>query len=71
MPGASGQLAHCGDPPVLLTPSECRVVEHRPDRYWLYVVTNCATEPTLQEPGPNRADLPWWKVWKKEKGADE
>lgn len=56
---------------MLLTPSECRVVEHRPDRYWLYVVANCATEPTLQEPGPNRADLPWWKVRKKEKGADE
>ena len=49
---------------VLLTPNERRVAEDRPDCYWLYVVTNCATEPKLQEPRPNPAQLPWRKVQK-------
>jgi hypothetical protein len=34
---------------ILLTPNERRVAEDRRDCYWLYVVTNCATEPKLQE----------------------
>ena len=35
---------------ILLTPNEQRVAEDRRDCYWLYIVTNCATKPTLQEP---------------------
>ena len=35
---------------ILLTPNEHRVAEDRPDCFWLYVVTNCAGEPELQEP---------------------
>ena len=34
---------------VLLTPNERRVAEDRPDCYWLYVVTNCAGEPSAGE----------------------
>ena len=34
---------------ILLTPNERRVAEDRPDCYWLYIVTNCAAEPALQE----------------------
>ena len=47
---------------VLLTPNERRVAEDRPDCYWLYVVTNCADEPTLQEPIPAPARFPWQEV---------
>ncbi len=35
---------------ILLTPNERCVAEDRRDCYWLYVVTNCTVQPTLQEP---------------------
>ena len=35
---------------ILLTPNERRVAEDRRECYWLYVVTNCASSPELQEP---------------------
>ena len=44
---------------ILLTPNERRVAEDRPECYWLYVVTNCANEPQLQEPVANPAQFPW------------
>ena len=47
---------------VLLTPNERRVAEDRPDCYWLYIVTNCATEPMLQDPVPAPARFPWREV---------
>ena len=47
---------------VLLTPNERRVAEDRPDCYWLYVVTNCADEPMLQEPIRAPARYPWHEV---------
>ena len=47
---------------VLLTPNERRVAEDRPDCYWLYIVTNCATEPVLQDPIPAPAQFPWREV---------
>ena len=47
---------------VLLTPNERRVAEDRPDCYWLYVVTSCASEPTLQDPIPAPARFPWREV---------
>ena len=47
---------------VLLTPNERRVAEDRPDCYWLYVVTNCASEPTLQDPIPAPAQYDWREV---------
>ena len=47
---------------VLLTPNERRVAEDRPDCYWLYVVTNCADEPVLQEPIHAPARFPWQEV---------
>ncbi len=49
---------------VILTPNERRVAEDRPDCYWLYVVTNCKTEPTLREPVPKPARLQWHEVTK-------
>jgi len=49
---------------VLLTPNERRVAEDRRDCYWLYVVTNCATKPTLQEPIKDPARLKWHEVTK-------
>jgi len=49
---------------VLLTPIERRVAEDRRDCYWLYVVTNCATKPTLQEPVKDPARLDWHEVKK-------
>ena len=51
---------------ILLTPNERRVAEDRRDCYWLYVVTNCATEPELQEPIPDPARFPWQEVSKVE-----
>ena len=36
----------------------------RPDCYWLYVVTNCASTPELQEPVSNPARFPWHQVTK-------
>ena len=49
---------------ILLTPNERRVAEDRPDCYWLYVVTNCASTPELQEPVSNPARFPWHQVTK-------
>ena len=49
---------------ILLTPNERRVAEDRPDCFWLYVVTNCASEPELQDPIRNPAQFPWHEVTK-------
>ena len=49
---------------ILLTPNERRVAEDRRDCYWLYVVTNCAAEPQLQEPIRDPAEFPWHEVRK-------
>ncbi len=49
---------------ILLTPNERRVAEDRRDCYWLYVVTNCASAPTLQEPIKDPARFPWHEVTK-------
>ncbi len=49
---------------ILLTPNERRVAEDRPDCYWLYVVTDCATNPVLRDPVPNPAQRPWVEVRK-------
>ena len=49
---------------ILLTPNERRVAEDRPDCYWLYVVTNCASTPVLQEPIQDPARFPWHEVTK-------
>ena len=49
---------------ILLSPNERRVAEDRPDCYWLYVVTNCAAEPQLQEPVKDPARFPWHEVTK-------
>lgn len=49
---------------ILLTPNERRVAEDRRGCYWLYVVTNCAATPTLQEPIKDPARFPWHEVTK-------
>ncbi len=49
---------------ILLTPNERRVAEDRRDCYWLYVVTNCSTEPKLEEPIKDPARFPWHEVTK-------
>ncbi|MGV8075575.1 MAG: helicase-related protein [Syntrophobacteraceae bacterium] len=49
---------------IMLTPNERRVAEDRRDCYWLYVVTNCASEPALQEPVSDPARFPWREVTK-------
>jgi len=49
---------------ILLSPNERRVAEDRRDCYWLYVVTNCAGKPTLQEPIRDPARFPWHEVQK-------
>ena len=49
---------------ILLTPNERRVAEDRPDCFWLYVVTNCADVPQLQEPIRDPARFPWREVAK-------
>ena len=49
---------------ILLTPNERRVAEDRPDCFWLYVVTDCASAPQLQEPIKNTARFPWREVSK-------
>ncbi|MCL6613825.1 MAG: DUF3883 domain-containing protein, partial [Firmicutes bacterium] len=54
--GASGSI--------LLTPNERRVAEDRRDCYWLYIVTNCGTNPELQEPIKDPARFPWHEVVK-------
>lgn len=49
---------------ILLTPNERRVAEDRRDCFWLHVVTNCATKPTMQEPIKDPARFPWQEVTK-------
>ena len=49
---------------ILLTPNERRVAEDRRDCYWLYVVTDCASAPDLQQPIPDPARYPWHEVTK-------
>jgi hypothetical protein len=49
---------------VLLTPNERRVAEDRRDCYWLYIVTNCSSQPVLQEPLKDPARLEWHEVTK-------
>lgn len=49
---------------ILLSPNERRVAEDRRDCYWLYVVTNCAAQPQLQEPISDPAQFPWHEVSK-------
>ena len=49
---------------IILTPNERRVAEDRPDCFWLYVVTDCASSPRLREPIHNPARFPWREVTK-------
>lgn len=49
---------------ILLTPNERRVAEDRRDCYWLYVVTDCATHPIMQDPIKDPARFPWREVSK-------
>ena len=49
---------------ILLTPNERRVAEDRLDCYWLYIVTNCADAPQLQEPISDPAQFPSHEVSK-------
>ena len=49
---------------VLLTPNERRVAEDRRDCYWLYVVTNCKSRASLQDPIKDPARFPWHEVKK-------
>ena len=49
---------------ILLSPNERRVAEERRDCYWLYIVTNCAVSPRLQEPIEDPARFPWHEVSK-------
>ena len=49
---------------ILLSPNEHRVAEDRRDCFWLYVVTHCATEPTLREPIHDPARFSWREITK-------
>ena len=49
---------------ILLTPNERRVAEDRRDCYWLYIVTNCASVPEVQEPIRDPAKYPWHEASK-------
>jgi SNF2 family DNA or RNA helicase len=49
---------------VLLTPNERRVAEDRRDCYWLYVVTSCNSQASLQDPIKDPARFPWHEVKK-------
>jgi hypothetical protein len=49
---------------IYLTPNERRVADDRPDVYWLYIVTGCDTNPTLQEPVLDPGRLPWHEIRK-------
>ena len=49
---------------ILLTPNERRVADDRLDCYWLYMVTDCATELRLREPIKDPARFPWHEVIK-------
>jgi hypothetical protein len=46
---------------VPLTPNERRLAEDRRDCYWLYVVTNCKTQPVLHQI-KDPARFPWHEV---------
>ena len=49
---------------ILLTPNEHRVTEDGRDCYWLYIVTNCAAGPVLQQPARDPARFSWHQVTK-------
>jgi len=49
---------------ILPSPNERRVGEDRSDCYWLYVVANCATKPSLEDPIKDPARFPWQEVTK-------
>lgn len=49
---------------IILTPNERRVAEDRRDCYWLYIVTNCNSQPKLQEPIKDPSRLDWHEVIK-------
>lgn len=49
---------------ILLTPNERRVAEDRRDCYWLYIVTDCNSNPALQWPIKDPARLEWHEVKK-------
>ena len=49
---------------VLLTPNERRVAENRRDCYWLYIVTDCASNLVLQDPVRDPARFPWHEAAK-------
>ena len=49
---------------ILLSPNERRVAEDRRDCYWLYIVTNCAATPQLQDPIKDPARFEWREVSK-------
>lgn len=49
---------------VLLTPNEKRVAEDRCKCYWHYVVTDCKSDPKLQNPIKDPARLQWHEVKK-------
>ena len=51
---------------VCLTPNEKRMAEDRPDVFWLYIVTDCNTNPTVREPIPDPARYPWREITKVE-----
>ncbi len=51
---------------ICLSPNEKRVAEDRRDIYWLYVVTDCDTQPTLQDPIHDPARFEWHEVKKVE-----
>ena len=51
---------------ILLTPNERRVAEDRSECYWLYVVTNCSSDPELQSPIGDPARFPWREFTKVE-----
>ncbi len=49
---------------ICLTPNEKRVAQDRRDVYWLYIVTDCDSNPTVRDPIPNPARLEWHEVRK-------
>ena len=49
---------------VILTPNERRVADDRRDCFWLYIVTDCKTDPKLQLPVQDPARFPWHEVKK-------
>ena len=50
----------------LIVESERRVAQDRRDCYWLYVVTDCKSQPKLQGPIKDPARFPWHEVKKVE-----